>query len=82
MAARYYVRVADGLTETRQVPWPEGLRPVRQAGGKSTPPGWHWHLFEDDGAPEELDGKRVELTLARRGRETGMIVIVKREALP
>ena len=79
MAVRYYVQVADEMTETRQIPWPEGLRPVERE--ESTAHGSHWHLFEDDGAPEELDGRRVELTLARRGRETSMIVIVNREVL-
>jgi hypothetical protein len=78
MAVRYYVQVADELME-RQIPWPEGLRPVERE--ESTVPGSHWHLFEDDGAPEELEGRRVELTLARRGRETGMIVIVNRKVL-
>jgi hypothetical protein len=80
MAARYYVQVADEMMETRQIPWPEGLRPVQRGEGDCH--GSHWHLFEDDNAPEELDGRRVGLTLARRGRETGMIVIVKREVLP
>ena len=80
MPVRYYVQVADELMETRQIPWPEGLRPVQQVSEGELPRS-HWHLFEDDNAPEELDGKRVELTLARRGRETGMIVIVSRKEL-
>ena len=80
MGVRYHLLMSDEMMETRQIPWPEGLRPVER--GDSAFPGAHWHLFEDDGAPEELDGRRVELTLARRGRETGIVVIVKREALP
>jgi hypothetical protein len=80
MAVRYYVQVADEVMETRQIPWPEGLRHVQQASEGELPRS-HWHLFEDDNAPEELDGRRVVLTLARRGRETGTIVIVKREVL-
>ena len=78
MAVRYHLLMSDEMTE-RQIPWPEGLRPVER--GDSAFPGAHWWLFEDDNAPEELDGRRVELTLARRGRETGIIVIVKREVL-
>lgn len=65
--------------EHRQIPWPEGLRPVECL--ESEIPGSHWRLFEDDGAPEDLEGKYVELTLARRGRETGIIVVVERKVL-
>jgi hypothetical protein len=79
MAVRYYVLVSDEMMEYRQVPWPEGLRPVER--GDNEFMGAHWYLFEDDNAPEELDGRRVGLTLARRGRETGTIVIVNREVL-
>jgi hypothetical protein len=79
MAVRYHVRVTDEMMETREIPWPEGLRPVEREGCDRH--GSHWWLFEDDSAPEELDGRRVELTLARRGRETGMIVIVNRKVL-
>ena len=79
MAARYHVLAGDEVMAQREIPWPEGLRPVER--GEASPYGAHWHLFEDDNAPEELEGKRVELTLARRGRETGIIVIVNRKVI-
>lgn len=81
MTARYWVQASDELMSTRQIPWPEGLRPVGGP-GVSEFRGSRWHLFEDDGAPEDLEGKKVELTLARRGRETGITVIVERKVLP
>jgi hypothetical protein len=47
--------------------WPQGLRPVKPSEG--LPPDNHsrWWLFEDDGAPASLQGKRVELTFTRSG---------------
>ena len=80
MTARYWVQASDELIFTRQIPWPEGLRPVGGP-GVSECPGARWQLFEDDGAPDDLEGKNVELTLARRGRETGITVIVDRKVL-
>jgi hypothetical protein len=40
-----------------------GLRPVEQEPtDPECNPGMHWWLFDDEGAPPELDGKRVDLT--------------------
>lgn len=79
MAARYHVRVVDEIMAQREIPWPEGLRPVER--GETGLHGSHWWLFEDDNAPDELDGKRVELSLARIGRETGIMTITERRVL-
>lgn len=73
MSARYWVFAADQLMES-DPQWPDGLRPVERlpqmAGGLDEDPdypGAHWWLFEDDGAPATLEGKRVELTFTRNG---------------
>jgi hypothetical protein len=61
MSAQYWVLVSDELMKTGPS-WPAGLRPVK---GDCRPPGElhaRWWLFEDDGAPPELDGHKVELT--------------------
>lgn len=66
MAARYHVLAADDLMARADLEWPACLRPVEQ---EPTDPeryaGSHWWLFEDDDAPGELNGKRVELTVQR-----------------
>ena len=60
MSARYHVLADDDLMAMPGLQWPEGLRPVEQE-GPGRYPGMHWWLLEDDGAPAELNGKRVEL---------------------
>lgn len=63
MTARYWVQIADELMAHEDLQWPAVLRPVEQ--GASEYPGSHWWLLEDDDAPEDLDGKKVDLTLSR-----------------
>jgi hypothetical protein len=67
MSARYWVLVSDELMGSLPL-WLDGFRPVKE--GSVEAPGMTWHLFEDDSAPEELDGKRVEVTISR---ETGSL---------
>lgn len=59
--ARYWVEVSDELTDS-DPQWPAGLRPVKPATDGPPRGGARWWLFEDDGAPSEFEGKRVELT--------------------
>ncbi|HTX49211.1 MAG TPA: hypothetical protein VME40_07460 [Caulobacteraceae bacterium] len=67
MSARYWVLVAHEVMASNPQ-WPGGLRPVKQAeDGPGPSPDCAWWLFEDDGAPATLDGKRVELTFTRSG---------------
>lgn len=88
MGIRYHVLVNDLLMDENPQ-WPEGFRPVeRESAGH---PGTHWWLFEDDNAPAELEGKRVEVHFARASgiaREhsgellgDGQVHIVRRQAL-
>lgn len=65
MAARYYVLVAQELLDAEPpARWEDaGLHLIEQGG--FTEPGSRWCLFEDDNAPEELNGKKVMLTLTR-----------------
>jgi hypothetical protein len=59
VAARYYVPVAQELLDD-DPPWADlGLKLVERC--PMGEPGIRWCLFEDPDAPEELDGKRVEL---------------------
>ncbi len=61
---RYWVLVAQELLDDPATPWGEaGLLLVEHGGWDS--PCVRWCLFEDDEAPAELDGKRVELTFER-----------------
>jgi hypothetical protein len=62
VAARYWVLVSDELMASLPL-WLDGFRPVKE--GNVETPGMTWHLFEDDDAPEELEGKRVEVTISR-----------------
>jgi hypothetical protein len=68
-AVRYWVQVADELMRDAafgSLNWPSCLRPVRPDELAPAPDNYsRWWLFEDDDAPPELDGKRVELTLGR-----------------
>jgi hypothetical protein len=77
MSARYWVLVADELMSS-DLQWPEGLRPVKADEG--VPPDSHsrWWLFEDDGAPATLEGKRVELFFTRSG--SGVMIGGRRPA--
>ena len=66
MAVRYHVLISDELMAMDDLPWPECLRPAEQEPtDPARYPGMHWWLFEDDDAPAELEGKRVELTFTR-----------------
>lgn len=64
MAARYWVLCDDELM-AGPLQLPTCLRTVEQ--GAATHNGGHWWLFEDDDAPETLNGTRVDLLLERVG---------------
>ena len=81
-AARYWVLVADELMAGNlgSMVWPRCLRPVKR--DESASPhatNCHWWLFEDDDAPAELDGKRVDLTLSQIGH--GPVEITERRVV-
>lgn len=80
MSVKYWILVSDELMAAG-ITWPEGLR---LAGPSAIDefPDVHWHLVEDDNAPAELDCRRVELVLGRRGREGATVVVVERRLLP
>lgn len=61
-SVRYWVLVSDELMASLPL-WLDGFRPVKE--GNVEYPGMTWHLFEDDDAPEELEGKRVEVIISR-----------------
>jgi hypothetical protein len=86
MTASYWVLVADELLDSMDPSLlPDGLRlaePPAEAGDALGVYPAHWHRFEDDNAPAELDGKRVELVLGRQGREGAKSVIIERRVLP
>lgn len=69
MSARYWVLVADELMDS-DPQWPDGFRPVKAATDGPPQGDMRWWLFEDDGAPATLEGKRVELTFTRSGNKT------------
>lgn len=59
MAARYYVLVSEELLDSVP-PWEAlGLHLIEQ-GALQEPP-MRWCVFDDDNAPAELTGKKVEL---------------------
>ena len=61
---RYWVLVSQPLLDDPATPWADaGLRLAEQ--GPWEHPGVRWCLFEDEEAPEELDGKKVDLTFER-----------------
>ena len=73
-AVRYWVQVADELMRDTALQWPSCLRPVRPADSAPPPDNdSRWWLFEDDGAPAELDGKKVELTFTRIDSERPVV---------
>jgi hypothetical protein len=57
---RYWVLVSDDLINA-QPTWPDVLRYIQA--GPYEYPGMRWHMFKDDEAPADLDGKRVDLIL-------------------
>lgn len=63
MAARFYVLVSQELLDA-DAPWQDAGLHLVEVGG-FTEPGMRWCLFDDDNAPEDLNGKKVELTLTR-----------------
>jgi hypothetical protein len=65
MAARYYVHVSQELLDAEPPPPWEGAGLHLVEVGGFTEPGSRWCLFADDNAPEELNGKKVELALTR-----------------
>jgi hypothetical protein len=75
VSARYWVMVGDDLIDA-QPQWPAMLRPVRRGG--TIWPGLRWWLFEDDDAPENLDGKEVDLTF---GTVYGVGLVVERRVI-
>lgn len=79
MSARYYVLVSQELLDSG-APWETaGLHLVEQ--GSFTEPGMRWCLFADDGAPEELNGKKVDLTLEAVGGVPGSARITDRRVV-
>jgi hypothetical protein len=62
MAARYWTLITDDLMDASPQ-WPPMLRPVERGGTER--PGVWWWLIEDDDAPADLDGKKVDMTLTR-----------------
>jgi hypothetical protein len=82
-AARYWVLVADNLMRgvSPGPEWPACLRPVRPDDSAPPPDAYsrRW-LFEDDDAPAELDGKKVELTFCRV--DNGPAQITDRQVVP
>ena len=62
MSARYRILIADPLL-SMGLQWPAGVRLVEPL--ERGPAGTHWHLLEDAGAPAELEGREIALTLAR-----------------
>lgn len=83
MSAKYWVPVSDELLRDMDPSLlPEGLRLEGPVATTRIRDGKTEALFEDDNAPPELDGKRVELILARRGREGAKAVIAERRVLP
>jgi hypothetical protein len=59
---RYWVQVNDEFMAS-EPDWPVELRVVERGG--SVCPGVRWWLFEDEGAPAEIEGREVELTFSR-----------------
>ena len=82
MSATYWVPTSEELLRDMDPSLlPDGLRlaglgvTTRVLGGQVEA------LFEDDDAPDDLDGKRVELILGRRGREGAKAVIIERRVV-
>jgi hypothetical protein len=86
VSARYWVLISDELL-ARGIAWPDGLRfaspPVLPSQGTDVItephelPGMTWRLIQDDDAPAELEGCRVELVFRS---ESGRPVLAERRA--
>jgi hypothetical protein len=79
VSAVYWVLIPDELADAG-LTWPDGMRIT----GPPQPdrpwyPGAQWYLVEDDHAPAELDGRRVELTFRIEDR---IPVVAGRDVLP
>jgi hypothetical protein len=59
---RYQILIPDTLLD-KGLQWPPGASLVEQL--ECGTAGTHWWLFEDPEAPEDLEGKQVELKLER-----------------
>lgn len=65
MSARYWVLCSDELMQAQQPMWPPGFSPLhsRNDATSTGQPGFSWWLFDDADAPDELAGRKVELTI-------------------
>ncbi len=74
---RYWMLITDGLAARNDLVMPDGMRLVeRGEPGPSyagQPPHAHWWLTEDEHAPAELDGQRVEPTFTRHRADDGTV---------
>ena len=70
---QYKILIADPLLGAGMV-FPAGCSLVRQMEQASA--GTHWHLFDDPGAPDGLEGREVRIVLRRD--EDGVPVISER----
>jgi hypothetical protein len=77
MTARYWTLITDELMGAAPQ-WPPMLRPVERGGYEF--PGLRWWLIEDDDAPDDLDGKEVDVTLIRL--PGGMITVERKPRTP
>lgn len=71
---RYRILIADPLLQMGPQ-WPEGCSLVEQQEPGTA--GTHWWSFEDPEAPEDLEGREVELKL-RRGEDGSAQVAERR----
>ena len=73
MSARYWVLVPDGQFACPDTQWPPGMRPVlpsERRGPAVSPRGpaaLNWREFADDGADQELDGRKVSVVARDEG---------------
>lgn len=82
MSAQYWVLASDELiTSMDPSLLPDGLRLTDPVSVQVTAGHGSWYRFEDDNAPPELEGERVELILGRRGREGAKAVIIERRVI-
>ena len=77
MAARYRVLIADPLLKMG-LQWPPGVKLAEQLERGET--GTHWWLLDDPDAPEDLEGRQVELVL-RRGEDGAPVIAERRVAV-
>jgi hypothetical protein len=75
MSATYWVLISDELFASRDTIWPPGMRPVLpldlREPARDTPswelPAMHWQQFTDDGADQELEGRKVSVVVRAEG---------------